>query len=302
MSSQKPILVTGAAGNIGAVGRTLTELLLAGGKTVRAMVHREDERAQALRDMGAEVVIGDLLDLEDMHRIIEGCGSIYFGMSVSDAYLEATVNVAAVARHQGVEAFVNMSQMTVSQMSITETTDSPQQKMHWLAEQVLNWSGLPVVHVRPTVFMDGFFLKFSASSIKAHNEIRVPFGEGETSPIAAQDVAKAVSAILLDPQQHIGATYHLTGPESQNMAFYADEFTQALGRTINYVDTTVPAWREGMSKAGLSDHVLDHLSTMADLHRAGRYARMTDDFHKLTGAQPMKVSEFIRRNIEAFNP
>jgi hypothetical protein len=48
--------------------------------------------------------------------------------------------------------------------------------------------------------------------------------------------------------------------------------------------------------------VLDHLSTMADLHRAGRYARMTDDFHKLTAAQPMKVSEFIRRNIEAFNP
>lgn len=302
MSVEKPILVTGAAGNIGAVGRTLTELLLASGKTVRAMVHREDERAQALRDMGAEVVIGDLLDLEDMHRIIEGCGSIYFGMSVSAAYLEATVNVAAVARHHGVEAFINMSQMTVSQMSITETTDSPQHKLHWLAEQVLDWSGLPVVHVRPTVFMDGFFLKFTASTIKARNEIRVPFGEGETSPIAAQDVARAVSAILLDPAQHIGSTYHLTGPESQNMAFYANEFTQALGRTIKYVDTTVPAWRESMSKAGLSDHVLNHLSTMADLHRAGRYARMTDDFHKLTGAQPMKVSEFIRRNIEAFNP
>jgi len=302
MSSQKPILVTGAAGNIGAVGRTLTELLLASGKNVRAMVHREDERAQALRDMGAEVVIGDLLDLEDMHRIIEGCGSIYFGMSVSAAYLEATVNVAAVAKHHGVEAFINMSQMTLSQMSITETTASPQHKLHWLAEQVLDWSGLPVVHVRPTVFMDGFFLKFTASTIKEQNKIRVPFGEGKTSPIAAHDVARAVSAILLDPQQHIGSIYHLTGPESQNMAFYADVFTQVLGRTINYVDTTVPAWRESMSKAGLSDHVLNHLATMADLHRAGRYARMSDDFHKLTGAQPMNVSEFVRRNIEAFNP
>ena len=59
-------------------------------------------------------------------------------MSVSDDYPAATVNVAAVAKHHGVEAFINMSQMTLSQMSITETTASPQHKLHWLAEQVLN--------------------------------------------------------------------------------------------------------------------------------------------------------------------
>ena len=54
------------------------------------------------------------------------------------------------------KAFINMSQMTVSQMSVTETTASPQQKLHWLAEQALNWSGLSVVHVRPTVMLEGF--------------------------------------------------------------------------------------------------------------------------------------------------
>ena len=53
-----PILVTGAAGHVGGVGRTVTELLLKQGKEVRAMVRNEDERAQALRDMGAEVVVG----------------------------------------------------------------------------------------------------------------------------------------------------------------------------------------------------------------------------------------------------
>jgi nucleoside-diphosphate-sugar epimerase len=48
-----PILVTGAAGRVGAVGRTVTELLLKQGKAVRAMVRTEDERAQALRALGA---------------------------------------------------------------------------------------------------------------------------------------------------------------------------------------------------------------------------------------------------------
>jgi NAD(P)-dependent dehydrogenase (short-subunit alcohol dehydrogenase family) len=133
-----PILVTGAGGRVGGVGRTITELLLKQGKPVRAMVRNEDHRAQALRDMGAYVVVGDLLDLDSMHRAITGCETMYFGMSVSDTYLAATVNAAAVAKHHGVKAFVNMSQMTLAQMSITLTTPSPQHKLHWLAEQALN--------------------------------------------------------------------------------------------------------------------------------------------------------------------
>src|ERR1700724_4809255 len=108
-SHARPILVTGAAGAVGSIGRNLTEMLLAKGHKVRALVRREGERAEALRRLGAEVVEGDLTDLASMHRAIEGCGRIYFGMSVSAAYLEATVNTAAVARHYGVEAFVNMS-------------------------------------------------------------------------------------------------------------------------------------------------------------------------------------------------
>jgi len=120
-----PILVTGAAGRVGGVGRTITELLLKQGHAVRAMVRNEDERAQALRDMGAEVVVGSLLDLESMHRAIAGCETMYFGMSVSDTYLAATVNAAAVAKHHGVKAFINMSQMTLSQMSITENHHQP---------------------------------------------------------------------------------------------------------------------------------------------------------------------------------
>ena len=78
-----PMLVTGAAGRVGAVGRTVTALLLQQGKAVRAMVRHADDRAQALRDLGAEVVVGDLLDLDSMHRVIAGCETMYFGMSVS---------------------------------------------------------------------------------------------------------------------------------------------------------------------------------------------------------------------------
>jgi uncharacterized protein YbjT (DUF2867 family) len=296
----KPILVTGAAGRVGAVGRTVTELLLNQGKPVRAMVRIEDERAQALRDLGAEVVIGNLLDLESMHRAIAGCETMYFGMSVSDTYLAATVTVAAVAKHHGVKAFVNMSQMTVSQMSIHETTASPQHKLHWLAEQALNWSGLPVIHVRPTVFQDGFFLLFTSDSVRESNQIRLPFGEGKTSPVAAEDVARVIATLLASPQSHIGKTYHLTGPQSENMQFYAEEYSKALGRAITFQDIPVEPWRDSLLKRGLPVHLVQHLATMADLHRAGDYDRMSDDVLTLTGKGPMSVQEFVRKNASAF--
>src|SRR5262249_15224481 len=154
------ILVTGAAGSVGGVGRTVVELLLQRNLPVRALVRRADERAAALRALGAEVFVGDLTRAGDVARALEGCRRLSFGMSVSAPYLEATVTAAAVARERGdLEVLVNISQMTVSQMSLTEMTDSPQQRQHWLGEQVLNWSGLPVVHVRATVFLPNpFFL------------------------------------------------------------------------------------------------------------------------------------------------
>ena len=127
------ILVTGAAGQVGAVGRTVTGLLLERGLSVRAMVHREDDRAASLRAAGAEVVVGDLLEPADVYRILSGCPRVYFGMSVSAGYLEAALTMAAVAREAGVSALVNMSQMTVSQMSIQNITPSPQQRQQWLS-------------------------------------------------------------------------------------------------------------------------------------------------------------------------
>src|SRR3954451_24425209 len=253
------ILVTGAAGAVGAICRNLTAMLLAEGHKVRALVRREDVRSEGLRRLGAEVVQGDLTDLTSMHRAIEGCARIYFGMSVSPAYLEATINTAAVARHHGVEAFVNVSQMTVTQMSITESTDSPQHKLHWLAEQALSWSGLPVVTVRPTVFLDGFFRLFAASGVRDADELGLPMGGGKTSPISAVDVARAVSVILDDPAPHIGQIYDLTGPESADLSHYACIFSEALGRPIRYRDVPLPAWSEGLRQAGFPEHVVSHL-------------------------------------------
>jgi uncharacterized protein YbjT (DUF2867 family) len=295
-----PILVTGAAGELGAIGRNLTAMLLAKGHQVRALVRQEDERAEALRQLGAEVVQGDLTDLDSMHRAIAGVKRIYFGMSISPTYLEATINTAAVAKHHGVEAFVNMSQMTVTQMSITETTESPQHKLHWLAEQALNWSGLPIVTIRPTVFLEGFFLRLAAAGVRDSDELALPLGHSRTSPVSAIDVARAVAEILDDPAPHISQVYNLTGFESADLDHYARVFSEALGRTIRYRDVPLSAWTDTLRGFGVPTHLVKHLAVMAELHVQGRYDRMTDDLFKLTGKKPTSLYDFVKLHAAEF--
>jgi len=295
-----PILVTGAAGQVGAVGRTVTGLLIDRGLPVRALVRREDDRAAALRAAGAEVVIGDLLEPVDVHRVVSGCRRVYFGMSVSAGYLEATVTMAAVAREVGVDALVNMSQMTVSQMSIQNMTPSPQQRQHWFSEQALAWSGLPVVTIRPTVFLEGFFLPLTSQTVRGRGRIELPFGQGKTNPVAAADVARVIAAVLSAPGPHLGRIYELTGPRSQDVHGIAREYSEALSREVTYSDISPEDWERELKRVGLPEHLTHHLVTMAELHRAGRFDRLTDGVERLTGRPPMSVRKFVSLHADEF--
>jgi uncharacterized protein YbjT (DUF2867 family) len=113
----KPVLITGAGGGVGSVSRIIVELLRKQNLPVRALVRRDDHRAQALRELGAEVVIGDLTKLADVHRAVNGCGRIYFSITVASQYLEASLNTIAVAKYYNVDVFVNMSQVSIYNMS-----------------------------------------------------------------------------------------------------------------------------------------------------------------------------------------
>jgi uncharacterized protein YbjT (DUF2867 family) len=305
MSAGDPILVTGATGRVGGVGGAVLEALRGRGLPVRALVRRDDERAEALRVAGVEVVVADLNRANDVLRALAGCKRVYFGMSVSAPYLEATVTTAAAARERGdLEVFVNISQMTVSQMSLTETTDSPPQRQHWLAEQVLNWSGLPVVHVRPTVFLQNFFfLDWAAESIARDGTIRLPFGSGRTSPIDTLDVAEVIAAILASPAGHVGKVYELTGPKSQDLVGLSAEYSEALGRPVKYVDVPLEQWRDQeLRPRGLPEHVYEHLLTMAKLHAANGYDRLTHDVEALLGRPATSARDFVARHAKAFAP
>jgi uncharacterized protein YbjT (DUF2867 family) len=106
--------------------------------------------------------------------------------------------------------------------------------------------------------------------------------------------------ILDDPAPHIGQIYDLTGPESADLDHYARVFSEALGRPIRYRDVPLPTWSESLRQAGFSEHLVRHLSAMAELTRQGRYDRMTDTMCNLTGEAPTNMRDFVKLHAPEF--
>ncbi|MBQ0997367.1 NAD(P)H-binding protein [Streptomyces sp. RK62] len=292
MPSRETVLITGAGG----VGRLVIEDLRTHDVPVRVMVRRDDDRAAEFRRFGADVVLGDLTRPETVAAGLRDVGRMYFAMPVSRDHLLAATVVASVAKECGtLDALVGMSQMTVSQMTATSTGESHQQRLHWLAEQVLNWSGLPVIHIRPTSFLDNpLFTSAAAQSIKRDGTLALPFGAGRTSPVAVSDVARVAATVLRDPRGHIGNVYELTGPRTMDMEEMAESFSRALGRPITYADVPLEQWRaQVLAGLGLPQHIEEHIVTMCRLHQENRYDRATDDVARLTGIPAQTIEQFV---------
>src|SRR5713101_390155 len=91
------VLVTGATG---LTGSHTVRLLLDHGRPVRVLAHREDERSKRLHDLGAEVTIGDLLNLSHVRSALNDVQSAYFVYPLSPTLVHATVIFAQAAKER----------------------------------------------------------------------------------------------------------------------------------------------------------------------------------------------------------
>jgi uncharacterized protein YbjT (DUF2867 family) len=149
------------------------------------------------------------------------------------------------------------------------------------------------------VFLQSFIL-LTAESIKRDGTIRLPFGEGRTSPVDASDVADVIVAVLGNPSGHVGHVYELTGSKSETLHELAAEYSRALDRPIRYIDVPYEQWRQDLHAQGFPEHVFEHLATVARLHAQNRYDRLTGDVEKITGHPPASARDFIFRHATQF--
>ena len=80
----------------------------------------------------------------------------------------------------------------------------------------------------------------------------------------------------------------------------AREYSAALNREVTYADIPPAGWERELKKAGLPEHVIQHMMTMAELHRTGRYDRLADGVERVTGRPALSVRDFVSLHADHF--
>jgi uncharacterized protein YbjT (DUF2867 family) len=318
--ARQRFLVTGATGDTG--GHTV-EQLLARGHQVRALAHREDNRSKRLQKIGAEVVIGDFLDFDAMRTVLKGVRGAYFCYPIRPGILQATAYFSHAAKEAGVDCIVNMSQK-----SAREDANSHAAQDHWLSEQVFDWSGITVTHLRATYFAE--WLLYLAPMIRT-GLLHVPFGTGRHAPIAAEDQARVIVGILEHPTAHRQHVYPLFGPVEFTYAEIAQVLSRVLKKDVQYKQVSIDTMLQLMASGGQkppAEHtartlygefdstseprsalgalaagdsfLIQHLREVAIDHQNGIFAGTNDLVEQIGGRPPMTLEEFINKNRAAF--
>ena len=287
------ILVTGATGKTGAA---VVEQLLERAFPVRALARRHDDRSAHLEKLGAEVVLGDFLDIDSMRRAVQDVNRLYLCYPPQgDRLVEATATLAIAARDARVETVVNMSQI-----SAREHAQSPLAHHHWQSEHILDWADIGAVHLRPTFFAENLYL-LGGQTIAAEGKLYLPYGTERHAPVAAADIARVVVGILADPTPHLGERYVVTGPRNMTIAEMAEVLSSELDRPVEYVNLPIETWGEVLGGVpDMSESLITHLKAVAQDHQDGVFSAETDVVERIGGQPPQSLADFIRSNLAHF--
>ena len=290
MSKQEKYLVTGATGYTAGY---VIPALLKKGVQVRGLVHKLDERSEKLAESGVEVVLGDVNDFYSISAAMKDITGVYFVYPIlTPGILAGTTYLIQAAREEGVRNIVNMSQI-----SARREAKSNGAREHWLAERMLDLSGIKVTHIRPTFFAE--WLIYS-DSIKKSDQVILPFGEGRYAPIAAEDQGNVIAELLVAPDGHEGKIYPLFGPVEYNVYELADILSEELDRKITYEPISIETYQTEAKKQGYHDHFIQHVSSVAQDCREGRFAGTNTAVKDITGKEPMGIRDFIQKHRSFF--
>jgi uncharacterized protein YbjT (DUF2867 family) len=296
------ILVVGATG---VLGREAVRQLLAAGHKVRAM-SRVPAMAADLKQLGAELVQGDLTDAASLARACHGADAVlaaahalmgtgrYSSEAVDDAGHRALVDAAKAAR---VKHFVYTSARGVSPghpVDFFRTKAS--------LEEHLKTSGLNYTILRPSALMEWHVHNLLGKSILEHGKTTI-FGSGNnpTNFVAAHDVARFCVIALTDPEPE-GKTLEIGGPDNVTKRQVAEMYIRFSGRPAKVRHVPTGAMRVMSPLLRPLQPVLSRLMAMSVWSDT---ADQTFDPRSMLREHPMtltRVEDFVRQRAAEHHP
>lgn len=276
------ILITGASGHIGS---RVAQLLKMENASIRLM-GRDVTKLPALK--GAEVIRADYADSASLERAFDGIDVAFIvsGYEKPEKRAELHINAIANASKMGVKKLVYLSFQGASPDS-----KFPMSRDHFLTEEFLRKSGVPFTALRDSFYMDLIPEMFNKDGI-----MKGPAGNGKVAWVAREDVARAVTAELLNREAN-NMCFDITGPESISLTETAFRLSALLGKTLRYQEETINEAEEWRKVLGAPQWEVDTWVGSYLAIANNEVGKVSNNVKMITGRNPLTIEEYLEKLI-----
>jgi len=286
MSKKIKALVTGATGNTGSL---LVPALLRAGVDVRILV-RDEAKAKSLKDLGAEVVLGDLDRPETILPAVKNVDKIYLLTWNGETQLQQAKNVIDAAKASGNPHIVRHSMWGPENSRII--------KQGYKIEEMLKASGLPWTILKPTFYMQNTMM--AAQTISSDGVIYWDMKDGKLGMIDVRDIADAAFAVITG-KGHEGKEYILTGPEAISFGDLAKTFSDVLDNDVKYVNVPGEASLQAMVGMGVPEWIAKGYVELSEGFSENFANSTTRNVETLTGHPARSFEQFANDFAQLFD-
>lgn len=283
------ILVTGAGGK---TGRAVIQALVARGARVRGLVNSE-EKAQRVRSLGAEAILGDMYRVDDVARAADGAEALYhippnvhlgeleFGAIAVEAALKAGVGrfVFHSLCHPQIEALPN----------------------HWLklrVEEKIKESGLNFTILQPTPYMQNVLGQWQ--NIVGKGVYEIPYKPSTLlGMVDLADIAEVAAMVLTTAKTYDWATYELAGPEALSQYQVHETINQALGHEVKMEVISREAWCERAERGGMPAYAVGIFYRMFEFMETSGFWGNPGVLEWLLGRKSRRFDEWFKGVYQA---
>ncbi|MCW9064825.1 MAG: SDR family oxidoreductase, partial [Ignavibacteriaceae bacterium] len=279
MSKKLKVLVTGATGNTGSL---LVPALLRAGIDVRIFV-RDEAKAEPLKDLGAEVVTGDLDQPETISPAVKNIDKIYLLTWNGETQLQQAKNVINAAKDAGNPHLIRHSMWGPENSRII--------KQGYEIDEIIKSSGLPWTILKPTFYMQNTMM--AAQTISSDGVIYWDMKDGKLGMIDVRDIADSAFAAITG-DGHEGKSYILTGPEAISFNDVAKAFSKVLDKEVKYVNVPGEASLQAMVGMGVPEWIAKGYLELSEGFSENFAYSTTNNVEILAGHPARSFDEFVK--------
>lgn len=274
------IFLTGATGHVGLhVARALS-----GRDDVCALAH-SDRSADALAELGLEVVRGDLREPDGLEEAFAGVDRLLLISPPAPGHAQMELAALGLAAQSGTLEHV----VKLSSIGVQGHEPALLSQPHVLVEEALAGGAFTSTLLRPASFMTN--LMNNVREIR-NGEIRMPAGRARIPFVDPRDVADLATLALTATDPPTGPVL-LTGPELLTFGDVAAKLSRALGREITYVDAEPEGWKEYRRAAGVPAPLVEAIAELYQSLQRDREWGVGDAQQRLLGRAGYDFDEWL---------